>query len=286
MWTISKLTIKEILYKRIFTVIFILSLVFLIFYGVGTYFAQNKMASSANAGMSNFLGNTFISTQLYGMGLYFSTFIISLLAIFSAASSISKEIESQQIDPMLSRPLSRQAFMMGRFIGLSGLLILYSLFLFVGVTLINQFVGGDLKMVISMEQFSKALMLFLLQPIILISISLLFSTRFSSLNSGIIMVMLYVITMIGGFVEQLGAVIKDQSMVYIGIVTSLLFPLDSLFRKMTICLFDAADNPISFATQGIFSSSSVPSNFMIGYAVLYGVLAMVLATRLFMARDL
>ncbi|MFC4077544.1 ABC transporter permease [Salinithrix halophila] len=284
MWTIAELTVKEILYKRIFIVIFWMSLAFLVCYGVGTHYAGEKMAQ-ANSTMG-YMAKGFLSTQIYGMGLYFASFITSLLAIFSSVGSISKEIESRQIDPLLSRPLSRYSFVFGRFIGLSGLLALYGVWLFLGITLVNQWLGGDLKATVTMVQILQALGLFILQPIILVTVSLLFSARISTLNSGIIMMMLYVISMIGGFIEQIGSLVKETIMINIGIVTSLVFPIDSLFRKMTICLFDSADNPISFAAQGLFGSVSAPSNVMIFYTFLYGIVALCTTVRSFSVRDL
>ncbi|MDR6225599.1 ABC transporter permease [Desmospora profundinema] len=282
MWTIAKLTAREIVYKRIFLVILLMSLAYLFFYALGTYYAGGKVVDNS----LDVLARGFLSTQFLGMGLYFAAFIISLLAIFSSIGSISKEIESRQIDPLLSRPLSRHSFVWGRFVGLSGLLILYTTLLFVGVTIINQSIGGNLKADVTLVQLVQAWGLFLLQPVILVAASLFFSARFTTLNSGITMVMLYVISMIGGFIEQFGAMIKEQMMINIGIMISLVFPADSLFRKMTIALFDSADNPLSLATQGVFGSVSVPSNAMIVYACLYGVVALWMAVRAVSTRDL
>ena len=42
MWTISKLTFKEILSKRIFLITMIMTLVFLALYGTGIYFAGKE----------------------------------------------------------------------------------------------------------------------------------------------------------------------------------------------------------------------------------------------------
>lgn len=288
MWTIAKLTIKEIMIKRVFTIIFVLSALFLLFYGLGTHYAAKEWASShaSSSPMDLINPNAFIATQLFGMGLYFSAFIVSLLAIFSSVGGVSKEIESRQIDPILSRPLTRGSFIWGRFIGLALLLVGYAILLFSGVAFINQYFGGVLSISITSIQFIQALGLFIIQPIILVSLSLCLSTRISTLNSGIIMVMLYVLTMIGGFIEQIGGMVESKVMVNIGIVTSLVFPMDSVFRKMIICLFDAADNPISMAAQGIFGSVSIPSNLMIIYAAIYGLLALAVAVRSFAKRDL
>ncbi|SDX38355.1 ABC-2 family transporter protein [Marininema mesophilum] len=282
MIAIMKLTMREILYKRIFHVILILTSIFLITYAIGTYYVDHDL--DVSNGMDP-LTKPFLSTQLLGMGLYFAAFIVSLLAIFSSVGSISKEIESKQIDPILSRPLSRSSFIWGRFIGMSILLAVYAFFLFLCITMINQWLGGGLKVVVSGMQLLSALALFVFQPILLVAISLALSARFSSLNCGITMVMLYVLGMISGFIEQIGAMAKSTTMINIGIISSLIFPLDSLFRKMTIFLFDSADDPLSFATQGIFGSMSVPSNAMLIYAVIYGLVALAIAMQIFAKRD-
>ncbi|MDQ0416023.1 ABC-type transport system involved in multi-copper enzyme maturation permease subunit [Croceifilum oryzae] len=285
MWPIARLTIKEIIYKRVFLVISLMSLALLIFYGIGTYYAQGQIANM-NRGPMGGLAQGFMSTQFYGMGLYFAAFITSLLAIFSSVGSISKEIESRQIDPMMARPISRASFVMGRFVGLSLLMVSYSIFLFLGITAVNQFLGNQLKVVVSMSQVLQAGSLFVLQSIIIVAVALFFSTRWSTLNSGIVLIMLYVTSMLGGFIEQLGGITQIKQMLNFGIVTSLLFPIDTLFRTMVISLFESADDPISMATQGIFGSTSAPSKWMLVYIGLYGVMALWFAIRSFQKRDL
>ncbi|SDY13529.1 ABC transporter permease subunit [Thermoactinomyces sp. DSM 45892] len=285
MWPIARLTIKEIIYKRVFLVIFLMSLALLIFYGIGTYYAQEQV-SSMNRGPMGALAQGFMSTQFYGMGLYFAAFITSLLAIFSSVGSISKEIESRQIDPMMARPISRASFVIGRFVGLTLLMASYSTFLFFGITAVNQFLGGQLKVVVSTSQMLQAGSLFVLQSIIIVAVALFFSTRWTTLNSGIVLIMLYVTSMLGGFIEQLGGIAEIKQMLNFGIVTSLLFPIDTIFRTMTIRLFESADDPISMATQGIFGSASAPSKWMLIYIGLYGVLALWFAVRSFQKRDL
>jgi hypothetical protein len=168
---------------------------------------------------------------------------------------------------------------------LSGLI--YTVGMFAGVTAANQWFGGFLKADVSMVQLIEVLGIFLLQPVILVAVSLFFSACISTLNSGIVMVMMYVISMIGGFIEQIGCILQQKIMVNIGIVTSLIFPSDSLFRKMMTLLLDRADNPISFvASMSVFSTISVPSDLMIIYAVVYGACALLLAARHFARRDL
>jgi len=158
--------------------------------------------------------------------------------------------------------------------------------MFLGLAGINQWVGnGAMAVQLTAWQIFSAMGCFVLLPIILVCVALLLSSVTTTVTGGIILIILYGIGFIGGFVEQLGALLQDQSLINIGIVSSLLFPADSLFRMATISLFDTADNPISFATQGIFGTASPPSPAMLYYSLCYGLAALLLALRIFQKRD-
>ncbi|MFT9848719.1 ABC transporter permease [Aneurinibacillus sp. REN35] len=289
MWIIAKLTWREILSKRIFHITLFMSFAFLLFYGIATYYAAQEAAEgmSGHTSPADFiLAQTFFATQLLGIGLYFAAFITALLAILSSVGSIASDIESHQIDMLLARPLRRRSIVLGKFVGLGILLVAYAVCLFLGVLGINQWLGGEyLRFEVTTLQVIKSLATFIIQPLLLAAVALLFSSMMTTVNGGIILIVLYGISFIGGFVEQLGVLMEKTAMINMGIISSLIFPLDSLFRKMTIYLFDTAGDPLSFATQGLFGSLSTPSNLMIFYALLYGAAALWLSIRYFAARD-
>lgn len=289
MWTIAKLTIQEMVTKRIFLITVVMTLIFLALYGTAIYFAGQEGAEevgNAGQGTEVFLMQQFISSQLLGVGLYFSSFITALLAIMSSVSSISGEVASHQIDTWLMRPIARSQFVLGKFIGLAFLLIAYASSLFFGIILLHQGIGADwMSLDFQPLQLIKAVSVFVIQPFVLVAFGVLLSTRMTTLNAGIISIILYGAAFIGGFIEQFGAVIEKASLVNIGIVMSLVFPIDSMYRKMTVFLFDTTDNPLSMAQVGMFTSISVPGNIMIAYAVLYGAVAVLFSIYSFNKRD-
>lgn len=288
MWTISKLTLKEIISKRIFLITMIMTLVFLALYGTAIYFAAKDTANiGADAqGTEAILMQQFMASQFLGVGLYFSSFITALLAILSSVSAISGEVSSHQIDTWLMRPISRSQFVLGKFVGLALLMIAYAVSLFLSIVLLHQGIGGEsMALDIKPMQMIKAVSVFAIQPFVLIAFGLLLSTRMTTLNAGIVAIILYGAAFIGGFIEQVGALIEKASLVNVGVIMSLLFPIDSMYRKMTIFLFDTTDNPLSVAQGGMFTSISSPSNVMVWYAVLYGGITVLIAIYSFRKRD-
>ncbi|MGO1059221.1 ABC transporter permease subunit [Planococcus sp. FY231025] len=289
MWTISKLTVKEVISKRIFLITIIMTLIFLALYATAIYFAGREGAEELEdigQGTQAFMMQQFVASQLLGVGLYFSSFITALLAIMSSVSAISGEVSSHQIDTWLMRPISRTQFVLGKFFGLAFLMIAYAAGLFFSIVLLHQGIGADwMDLDIQPLQLIGAVSVFAVQPFVLVAFGILLSTRMTTLNAGIVAIILYGAAFIGGFIEQFGALVEKASLVNIGIVMSLVFPIDSMYRKMTVLLFDTSDDPLSFAQGGMFTSVSTPGNVMVWYAVLYGVAAVILAIYSFAKRD-
>lgn len=288
MWPIMKITYREMISKRIFTITILMSLAFLLLFGVATWYAAREMNESWGGRASDMLlQKNFFSTQLLGMGLYFGSFITALLAILSSVGSIAHEVESHQIDTWLARALPRHRYVLGKFGGLTSMLVLYALLMFLGILGINQWVGGGMLAVdVSAQQIGTSLGYFILMPVILVCVSLLLSSITTTVTGGIILIILYGISFIGGFVEQIGSILGENALINIGIISSLLFPTDSLFRQSTVALFEAAEDPISFASQGIFGTTSPPSQLMFFYTLFYGAATLALAVRLFGKRDM
>ncbi|CAI8958832.1 ABC transporter permease [Brevibacillus sp. IT-7CA2] len=287
MWPIIKITYREMISKRIFTITLIMSLAFLLLFGLATGYAVKEMKDMlGDVGVERLLEKQVLSTQMLGMGLYFGSVITALLAILSSVGSIASEIESHQIDTWLARALPRYKYVLGKFFGLASMLGLYALLMFTGLLAINQWVGeGMLAVQVDASQVLKAAAFFVSMPIILVCVAMLLSSITTTVTGGIILIILYGISFVGGFIEQLGAVFSNSSLTNIGIISSLLFPADSLFRQATLSLFDSADDPLSFASQGIFGTTSPPSTAMLIYTIIYGIVALGLSIRVFQKRD-
>ncbi|MCD5322387.1 MULTISPECIES: ABC transporter permease subunit [Pontibacillus] len=290
MWTIAKLTFKEIISKRIFLITMIMTLLFLVLYGVAIHYAVkdwNNTSWGGGMGVNQMMQQQLFSSQLLSVGLYFSSFIVALLSILSSVSAIASEIDSHQIDTWLMRPITRTQFLLGKVIGLGGLLIAYAILLFAGILLIHQGIGGEaMSLSFSSLQIGKAILTYILQPIVLVLLGVMLSSRMTTLNAGIVLIIMYGSAFIGGFIEQIGTVMEKAALVNIGIISSLVFPVDAMYRKMTVFLFDTADNPVSLAQQGMFASASAPNNVMIVYTIVYGFIALMLALYSFKKRDL
>lgn len=276
MLTITALTFKEMLRKRILLIGALLTLAFLALYGIGLHYAGKELIR-----MGNPLIRFGASSQLLSAGLYFSSFILAFLSIFSAVGTISGEIENGVLHAIVPKPIPRRDIVLGKFLGYGSILAIYAGLLFVAVVTAGRvFLGTPTSFDLAAVGF------FVLEPLLLLALTLLGTTLLSTLANGVTMVMLFVVGMVGGLIEQIGVMVKSSSMVSIGIVTSLVMPADSIYRKASAALFADAGSLLPAAQLGPFSSASAPSIWMIVYAGMYLIAALILAVRTFAGRDI
>jgi ABC-type transport system involved in multi-copper enzyme maturation permease subunit len=136
----------------------------------------------------------------------------------------------------------------------------------------------------TLNNIGLGLLLVYLEGLIGLSISIAGGTRLSTLANGAVAFMLLGIAFIGGWVEQIGAIMRNETAVDIGIVTSLIMPTEILWRKATAVFEPQLVSGFEFA--GPFSVGSQPSDTMILYAVIYILALLALAIWLFSSRDL
>jgi len=284
MLTITKYTIKEMIKKRAFLLIAMLTVGYLFIYGYGLSLAFHS--SSSFIGNVPDIGKILLESQLLSAGLYFSNFIIAFLIVLTSVGAVSGDVESGSIYALLYKPLKRYEYVLGKFIGLGIIITVYSTLLFLSVIGLN--IAFGTKVYLGLGNVFRALFFFDLGPVVLLSLVIASSSIMSTVNTGVLAVMTYGIAMIGGILEQMGSFFTDatsQGLSNVGIITSLILPTDVIFRKMNAELL-TQNTGLSFLAQGPFGGTSQPSPIMFVYIAFYICFLLYYGTRKFEKRDL
>jgi hypothetical protein len=114
-------------------------------------------------------------------------------------------------------------------------------------------------------------------------VSLLVGTRLATMTNGVTLFMLYGLAFIGSWVEQIGALLQSNAAVRVGVISSLLLPVEALWRRAAYLMQPPLAREIPASP---FSTASVPSEAMVIYAVLYALVAIGLSIYSFHRRDL
>ena len=212
------------------------------------------------------------------MVLYAGSMMTSLMAALISCDTVSGEIASGTIHAIATKPVNRWCLVLGKWIGFCVMLALYVLFIEGGTIAIGWIDASH-----ATPHTGAALGLICLQSVVLLGVTLLCSTRLSALTAGACSIGLFGIAFVGGWIEQFGALRHIKACVDLGILASLVMPSDAIWRRVAMTV----QPPIlGAAGVGPFSSSIVPNNAMMVYAIVYALVALGVALIVFERRDL
>ena len=287
MWLMAVFTFKEAVRKRVVLVAALLTLAFLILYGVGLHFVVGIDAGVTDPASADVF-ELIEALTMFTLGIYLASFLVAGLAILAAVGSIAGEIENGTLYPLAARPLTRRDLLLGKYFGLAAMLVTYSALFFLALTALVYWQSGLL-----LPGLWRALALFALKPLVLLSVTMLGTTKLPTLGNGVLAFGLYALSVMGGMIEQIGALLGSTAAVYIGIVTSLILPADAVYRRVVATVADslahgtaphmAIINPAQML--GPFGSHSTPSDGMLLYTAGYIVVMLIAAVRIFNRRD-
>ena len=279
-FVIARLTFREAARRKILLAALLLGLVFLVVYGLGYHFLMQDIERSRSR--IGRLELSEISNFLMMAGLYVVNFLAIMMTVLTSVDTISGEIASGSIQTLVAKPIRRWEIMIGKWLGFVVMLTLYLVLM-----------GGGVMMIIFLRSGYVAphplrgLVFMWLNALLMLSISLLGGATFSTLANGVMVFGLYGISFIGGWIEQIGALIPNQpasqTALNIGIITSLIMPSEALWRRAA---HEMQSPMMGMLNYSPFSSISVPSLLMIVYAILYTVGALALGVSQFQKRDL
>ena len=271
----SELTLREAQRRRILIVALIMGLAFLLLFAVGFHYVYLQMEKEGVAAEQGQILTSFLLTA----GLYAANLLVMVIAVLVSVTTISGEIDSHTIDALITKPVRRWEVVLGKWLAFAMLLAVYTLFLAGGLMLIVYARSGY-----SQNNIPVGLSLMILQALIILSITIAGGTRLSTLANGVLAFTLYAIAFLGGWVEQIGALFRNEAAVDIGIITSLIMPTEILWKKaQTLFQPQLTSNPY---TAGPFAVASQPSDLMITYGILYMLFFLIFAMWSFSTRDL
>lgn len=278
---LANLTFREAIRRRIVLAGLALGISFLVIYSIGLHFIlldiRQEFTLRDLPARQNFM-NVEMQNFFLMAGLYAITFLSIAMAALLGADTLAGEINSGTIQTIVSKPIRRADVILGKWLGFAGLLGLYLVFMAGGVVLSMVIQSGYVA-----DNLLNGLGLIYLETLLIMTITLMCSASFPALATGGIVFGMYGLAFIGGWIEQIGAIFQNPTAVKIGILTSLIIPSESLWRRAAFEMQTPLGGVLGMSP---FAATSVPSLLMIIYAILYLLVALILSIRTFQRRDL
>jgi ABC-type transport system involved in multi-copper enzyme maturation permease subunit len=276
---IAWLTFREARRRRLLLVGLLLGAAFLILYGVAFYFLYRDVwRANQGSGALGLIEIRELSSTFTMMGLYAVNFLVVMVTVLTSVDTISGEIASHSIQSIVTKPLARWEVVLGKWLGYALMVSATVLLLAGGVMLISFVISGFVP-----DNLVPSLLLMMMVGWVLLTLTILGGTLFSTITNGVVVFMLFILGFMGGWTEQIGAAISNQTAINIGIISSLLMPTEALWRLASSLMQPSSLTDIF---NSPFVSRSVPSPAMVVYAVLYTIVALGGAAWVFQQRDL
>ena len=221
-------------------------------------------------GSSVLLGTLTIGEQariVNDLGLAAINLVAVIIAIFVGVGLVSREIERRTIYTILARPITRIQFVLGRYIGLAGIVTVNIAIMFAMFLATIWFSGFTIH-----AALFQAVELILVESLVVMAIALLFSTFSSATLSASMTIGLYIVGHLTGDLKVIAG--KSASQVIKAMMTGLYYVFPNL-EVLNIKGQAASGVSLAIETQALAT----------GYGVMYAGLLLLAACLIFQRRE-
>ncbi|HLZ47529.1 MAG TPA: ABC transporter permease [Candidatus Limnocylindria bacterium] len=225
---IGRLVIREAGRRRLLLALLILTLIVMALTGWG--FSRIPTITQRGVALSE-TQVKLISSQFLILTMFMFSFVLAMAAVFIAAPQISGEVESGTALAILSRPISRTEYVLGKWIGLAALVAVYAGgAAAIELGIVNAVVGYVPPEPVQFIAFVIG------EGLVIMTFAVLLSTRLSGMVGGVTALVLFGIAWIGGIVGGIGVAFDNAGITHVGTATRLILPTDGLWRGAVYAL--------------------------------------------------
>jgi ABC-type transport system involved in multi-copper enzyme maturation permease subunit len=228
-WVIARLTLSEAIRRRLLWALVGLTLLIVALTWWG--FARITEASPITGPME-----MLAVSQILVMLAFMFSFVLAMTAVFAASPAIGPEIESGLLLAVLARPIRRGEVLLGRWLGLAAILVVYALvagYLELGaVWLATGYLPSD---PLWAPPYLAA------ESLVLLTLALALSTRIVSVAGGAIAVVGYGLVWMAGILGGAGEALNNDMLRWAGTIARLILPSDVLWRGVAWALTPSPD---------------------------------------------
>jgi len=269
--TVAQLTFLEARRRKLFWIILVVGLLSLLLFALGFYFIDRELRTSAEAAIQTAVRSTMLLVGLYGVNTLGVT-----LGVLISVDTISGEIASGTIQTIATKPLRRWEIVVGKWVGLATMLAVFVLGMAGGMMLFVWAISGYLP-----SRPLEGMGMMVLEGWVFLSLSLLGGTYLPPLGNGVVVLMLYGLDFVAGWIGQIGERLSNTTAETIGLVVRFLVPGEAMWQRAAHVM-----EPSSLFGLTPFTIGDDPGVGMVVYALFYLAAVLGATVYLFGRRDL
>ena len=278
---IAVFALRESVRRRVFLVVGLLTLAFLVLYGLGAWQLFDS-AGEFDEPIRGVDGRTVAGATVQGLAMFATMFLGTILAVFLTLGAVRGDAERGLLQPVLVRPVRRRTVLLGRFIAASGVCMAYVTVIFFA-TVVLTWAFSDWwpdRVVVPAIQLALAVA-------VIAALSLAGSVVLASTANGIAVFMLFGAGLTAGLLGQISEALGSHTLDRISDIVSWALPFEALYQS---ALSQLTADTVGFTRLAIdlgpFGGAQAAGPGLFLYTVLYLAVVGVLAGAAFARRDL
>lgn len=278
--TIAGYALRESLRRRVFLVVLLLTAGFLVLFALGTEAAFDSVEElGAGAELDD---EVLTGSTLLGLSMFTTLFLGAVLAAFLTLGAVRGDAEGGLLQPLVVRPVGRDALLAGRFVAAAAVCSSYVLAVYAASMLIVAAAGGWWPDSPVLPGLGLAL-----GVVVIAALSLLGSVFLASTANGIAVFMVFGAGLAAGLLGQIGEGLDVESLRQVAEVTSWLLPFEALYQAGLAALTADASGLTGVIVQlGPFGGAQEAGAGLWLWSLLYLALVALAARSAFARRDL
>jgi Cu-processing system permease protein len=283
-YAIARLGLQEAVRRRVFLIVALLTVAYLVLYGLGTWQAFESVDPGAKSlrGVRGVDAGTIAGATLLGLNMFGTLFLGTILAVFLTLGAVRGDAERGLLQPLLVRPVHRRTLLLARFASAAVVCGAYVIVVFVIATVITWWFGGwwPDRMLEPAVALGGAVA-------ILCALSLTGSVFLSATANGIAVFMVFGAGLIAGLLGQIGEALASATLSNVATTASWILPFEALYQSALGALTADTVGLTRLAIDlGPFGGAEDFGPLLWPWAALYLGLIGTLALRAFARRDL
>ena len=280
--TVVGYAFREALRRRVFAVVVLLTLAFLVLYWLGAREAFEDTSGFAAGDPDVVDTKAFTGATIFGMAMFATLFLGIVLTIFLTLSVVRGDAERGLLQPLVVRPLGRATLLLARWAGATAASGAYVVFVYVAALLITRNAGDWTP-----DHIAGPALALIGGVAVVAALSLLGSVYLSTTANGIAVFMLFGAGLTAGLLGSIGNALGNETLENVAQITSWALPFEALFQAGLSALVSETTGLTGVILQlGPFGVARDASLTLIPFTLAYLAIVLALAVAAFARRDL
>jgi Cu-processing system permease protein len=279
---VAGFALRESLRRRVFLIVGVLTVGFLVLYGLGAWQAFEAAEDFTGPTSAGVEPDVVAGATLAGLAMFAILFLGTVLAVFLTLGAVRGDAERGLLQPVLVRPVPRSALLLGRWLGAAAVCAAYVIVVTLAAFVITDVLGDWWP-----DRTFAPLLGLAAGVAIIAALSLAGSVALAATANGIAVFMLFGAGLTAGLLGQIAEALGSRTLDDVASVASWVLPFEALYQAALAAL--TADT-VGFTrlaiSLGPFGGAEEAGPLLWPWAIAYVLLVGAGASAAFARRDL